>query len=249
MRDIFAGLYNKIVGFFSNVEQKEAEESKNVARNRLKLVLMQDRTNLNPYLLERMRGELIDLLSKYVEMDKEALDLNFENDGDSIALMLSIPVIRAKEEEEIEAALKAEDDAKKELEEKLKALEEQENDDSEEDEDDEDDEDDSESDDEAEDDEADMWIEGDGKGYPMNEEELSSENSDEQNSSDDSEPNEKPRHKKKKKHKKKKAILNIPDIIEVNEVSEEETDETEENSETQNDENVESDSGEQTENT
>ena len=249
MRDIFAGLYNKIIGFFSNTEQKEADESKNVARNRLKLVLMQDRTNLNPYLLERMRGELIDLLSKYVEMDKEALDLNFENDGDSIALMLSIPVIRAKEEEEIEAALKAEDDAKKELEEKLKALEEQENDDSEEDEDDEDDEDDSESDDEAEDDEADMWIEGDGKGYPMNEEELSSENSDEQISSDDSEPNEKPRHKKKKKHKKKKAILNIPDIIEVNEVSEEETEEAEENSETQNDENVESNSGEQTDNT
>ena len=108
MKDIFAGLYNKIVGFFSNVEQKEADESKNVARNRLKLVLMQDRTNLNPYLLERMRGELIDLLSKYVEMDKEALDLNFENDGESVALMLSIPVMRAKYEEEIEAALKAE---------------------------------------------------------------------------------------------------------------------------------------------
>ena len=137
MKDIFAGLYNKIVGFFSNVEQKEADESKNVARNRLKLVLMQDRTNLNPYLLERMRGELIDLLSKYVEMDKEALDLNFENDGESVALMLSIPVIRAKEEEEIEATLKAEDEAKKELEEKIKALEESEDDEDNSEEDDE----------------------------------------------------------------------------------------------------------------
>jgi len=76
MKDIFAGLYNKIVGFFSSTEQVQ-DESKNVARNRLKLVLMQDRTNLNPYLLERMRGEMIELLSKYVEMDKEALDLNF----------------------------------------------------------------------------------------------------------------------------------------------------------------------------
>ena len=126
MKDIFAGLYNKIVGFFSNIEQKEADESKNVARNRLKLVLMQDRTNLNPYLLERMRGELIDLLSKYVEMDKDALELNFDQEGDQMALMLSIPVIRAKDEKEIEEALKAEDEAKKEIEEKLKALEEQE---------------------------------------------------------------------------------------------------------------------------
>ena len=77
MKDIFAGLYNKIVGFFSNIEQKEADESKNVARNRLKLVLMQDRTNLTPKILEQMRGELIDLLSRYVELDKELLELNF----------------------------------------------------------------------------------------------------------------------------------------------------------------------------
>ncbi len=205
MKDIFAGLYNKIVGFFSNVEQKEADESKNVARNRLKLVLMQDRTNLNPYLLERMRGELIDLLSKYVEMDKEALDLNFENDGESVALMLSIPVIRAKEEEEIEAALKAEDEAKKEIEEKLKALEEQE----ESEDDEESDEEDDESEDSDETDEED--VEG-------SEEETSEEN--EKSEDEVTETEEKPKKKKHKK-KKKKALLNIPDVIEVNEVSEE----------------------------
>ena len=204
MKDIFAGLYNKILGFFSNIEQKEADESKNVARNRLKLVLMQDRTNLNPYLLERMRGELIDLLSKYVEMDKEALDLNFENDGESVALMLSIPVIRAKEEEEIEAALKAEDEAKKEIEEKLKALEEQEES--------EDDEELEEEDDESEDsDETDEEVED-------SEEETSEEN--ENSEGESTETEEKPKKKKHKK-KKKKALLNIPDVIEVNEVSEE----------------------------
>lgn len=205
MKDIFAGLYNKIVGFFSNIEQKEADESKNVARNRLKLVLMQDRTNLNPYLLERMRGELIDLLSKYVEMDKEALDLNFENDGESVALMLSIPVIRAKEEEEIEAALKAEDEAKKEIEEKLKALEEQEES--------EDDEELEEEDDESEDSD-----ETDEEDVADAEEETSEEN--ENSEGESTETEEKPKKKKHKK-KKKKALLNIPDVIEVNEVSEE----------------------------
>ena len=186
MKDIFAGLYNKIVGFFSNIEQKEADESKNVARNRLKLVLMQDRTNLNPYLLERMRGELIDLLSKYVEMDKEALDLNFENDGESVALMLSIPVIRAKEEEEIEAALKAEDEAKKEIEEKLKALEEQEES---EDDDESDDEDDEESEDSDETDEEDV---------EDAEEETSEEN--ENSEGESTETEEKPKQKERKKH-------------------------------------------------
>lgn len=210
MKDIFAGLYNKIVGFFSNVEQKEADESKNVARNRLKLVLMQDRTNLNPYLLERMRGELIDLLSKYVEMDKEALDLNFENDGESVALMLSIPVIRAKEEEEIEATLKAEDEAKKELEEKLKALEESE-----------DDEDNSEEDDEETSDYDDEEEESEESDDEVEETDSENEISEEKKSEDETTDSEEEPKKKKRKKKKKKAILNIPDVIEVSEVSEE----------------------------
>lgn len=107
MKDIFTDLYNRVVEFFTKSEEKE--ETKDVARNRLKLVLMQDRTNLNPRLLERLRGEMIDLLSKYVVMDKDLLELNFTPEDDQLALMLSIPVIRAKDEEEIEDAIKAED--------------------------------------------------------------------------------------------------------------------------------------------
>lgn len=101
MKELFTDFYNTILGFFRQTEKKE-ENAKDVACNRLRVVLMQDRTNLTPELLERMRQELIDLLSKYVEMDKEALELNFEQDGNQMALMLSIPVLRAKEESEIE---------------------------------------------------------------------------------------------------------------------------------------------------
>ena len=104
---ILTDLYNTVAKFFRPQEESD-DASKSVATNRLKLVLMQDRTNLTPKILEQMRGELIDLLSRYVEMDKELLELNFEQEGDQVALMLSIPVIRAKDEEEIEAALNAE---------------------------------------------------------------------------------------------------------------------------------------------
>ena len=101
MRDIFTGLFSKVFGFFRQTEEKQ-DTAKDTAVNRLRVVLMQDRTNLTPELLEKMRGELIELLSKYVEMDKEGLDLNFEQEGDQMALMLSIPVLRAKDEDEIE---------------------------------------------------------------------------------------------------------------------------------------------------
>lgn len=116
MREIFSELYKKVLGFFQ-AQDKEEIETKTVAVNRMKLVLMQDRTNLTPFLLERMRGEMIEVLAKYVEMDKEALELNFEQEGDQMALMLSIPVIRAKNEEEIQAILDEEEKAKAEEEE------------------------------------------------------------------------------------------------------------------------------------
>ena len=103
---LFTDIYNTVAKFF-RPQEEQGDASKSVATNRLKLVLMQDRTNLTPRILEQMRGELIDLLSRYVELDKELLELNFEHEGDQVALMLSIPVIRAKDEEEIEATLKA----------------------------------------------------------------------------------------------------------------------------------------------
>lgn len=124
MKDIFAEFYNKVIGFFRRTEEVE-ESSKDVARNRLRVVLMQDRTNLTPELMEKMRKELVDLLSKYVEMDKEALELNLEQEGEQIALMLSIPVLRAKDESEIEEAL-SEDEKEEEISEQDENIEEDE---------------------------------------------------------------------------------------------------------------------------
>lgn len=121
---ILANLYNKVIGFFRQTETQETESAKETACNRLRVVLMQDRTNLTPELMERMRKEMVELLSKYVEMDKDALELNLEQDGDQVALMLSIPVIRAKDEEEIKAALE-EEETKEEIKDEDESLEEE----------------------------------------------------------------------------------------------------------------------------
>ena len=109
--NILKDLCNRVLNLFRQTETKE-ENAKSGACNRLRVVVMQDRTNLTPELLQRMRRELVELLSKYVEMDKDALELNFDQEGDQMALMLSIPVIRAKDEEEIEKALAEVDNAK-----------------------------------------------------------------------------------------------------------------------------------------
>ena len=129
MKDIFANLYKKVLSFFHQTEANASESAKDVACNRLKLVLMQDRTNLSPAIMERMRHELIDLLSKYLELDRELLDLNFEQEDEQMALMLSIPVIRAKDESEIEEILRLEDEKANKAEEEEEVAEDEESED------------------------------------------------------------------------------------------------------------------------
>lgn len=100
--NIFSNFYNKVLSFFQKDRLQDGESAKDAATNRLKLVLMQDRSNLDGATMQKMREQLIAVISKYIEIDQEALDLNLESDGDEIALMLNIPVIRARTREEID---------------------------------------------------------------------------------------------------------------------------------------------------
>lgn len=106
--NIFSNFYNKVLSFFQKDKEDNSESAKDTATNRLKLVLMQDRSNLDGATMQKMREQLICVISKYIEIDQEALDLNLEADGDEIALMLNIPVIRARTREEIEELEKQE---------------------------------------------------------------------------------------------------------------------------------------------
>ena len=109
--NIFSNFYTKVLNFFTSGKTDE-ESSRNTASNRLKLVLMQDRSNLDGATMQKMREQLITVISKYIEIDTEALDLNLEGDGDEIALMLNIPVIRARTPEEI-AEIEAQEEVAK----------------------------------------------------------------------------------------------------------------------------------------
>ena len=113
--NIFSNFYNKVLSFFQKDKPQEGESAKDSATNRLKLVLMQDRSNLDGATMQKMREQLIAVISKYIEIDQEALDLNLEADGDEIALMLNIPVIRARTREEIDEIEAKEKEAQEKL--------------------------------------------------------------------------------------------------------------------------------------
>lgn len=73
-----------------------AEHSKDKAKERLRLVLVQDRAMLSPGLLDALKEEMIGVLSKYMEIDEHGLEVNLENSDDQVALVANIPVRKVK---------------------------------------------------------------------------------------------------------------------------------------------------------
>ncbi|MBQ7668806.1 MAG: cell division topological specificity factor MinE [Clostridia bacterium] len=82
---------------------KKEENSKDLAKERLKLVLIHDKANVSPEFLEMVKGEIIKVIKKYMEIDEESLDIQLtkmQNDeGNRIvpALVANIPIINVKQ--------------------------------------------------------------------------------------------------------------------------------------------------------
>ncbi|KAB3531437.1 cell division topological specificity factor MinE [Alkaliphilus serpentinus] len=82
---------------------RDSGTSKNVAKERLKLVLVHDRTNCSPHFLEMVKGDIIRVISDYMEIDEEGLDIKItktkrEIDESTIpALVANIPIKKMKD--------------------------------------------------------------------------------------------------------------------------------------------------------
>lgn len=78
------------------------ENSKEIAKERLKLVLIHDRSNVSPEILEKLRYEIIEVISKYIEIDQEEMEIQLTktqtDEGERIvpALVANIPIKSVK---------------------------------------------------------------------------------------------------------------------------------------------------------
>ena len=82
------------MGLFSFFN-KEEKKSKNVAKDRLKLVLIHDRAMLSSGMLEQMKDDIIAVISKYEEIDKESLNIDIAENPDNTrrtTLVANIPL-------------------------------------------------------------------------------------------------------------------------------------------------------------
>lgn len=79
---------------FSKMMGKEASLSKNVAKERLRLVLVHDRSNVSPQLLESLKEDLLNVIQGYMDIDKEGTEITLDSNEKSVALLASIPVLK-----------------------------------------------------------------------------------------------------------------------------------------------------------
>lgn len=62
------------------------------AKERLRLVLMSDHLSLAPEMIESMKRDLVDVISRYVEVDREKIDVHFEHEDRGLAMLANIPI-------------------------------------------------------------------------------------------------------------------------------------------------------------
>ena len=74
------------------------KSSTDVAKDRLKLVLVSDRANCSPEIMEMIKNDIIQVISKYMIIDAEGLDIQITqletegNNGNVPALYANIPI-------------------------------------------------------------------------------------------------------------------------------------------------------------
>ena len=83
LRDIL----NKLLG--------RQQASASTARERLQLVLAHDRSDLSPELMDQMRREILEVVSKYVEIDLEEGAVSLETEDRMTALVANLPIKRS----------------------------------------------------------------------------------------------------------------------------------------------------------
>lgn len=75
---------------------RNQKTSKEIAKDRLKVVLIHDRANISPEVMQALKNDIIEVISHYMDINKNEMEISLENDDNSVALLANLPVNRIK---------------------------------------------------------------------------------------------------------------------------------------------------------
>jgi cell division topological specificity factor len=81
------------MGFLDRLFGHREPTSRQMAKDRLQLVLVHDRINISPGMLDTMKDEMIKVISKYVEIDPDGVEVTFSQSKRQSRLTADIPVV------------------------------------------------------------------------------------------------------------------------------------------------------------
>lgn len=83
-------LFNRLFG-------RNEPKSGSIAKNRLQLVLVHDRVNLSPGEMDMLKDELIQVISRYVDIDQQGIEIALTNNNRQSRLTAHFPVTGARQ--------------------------------------------------------------------------------------------------------------------------------------------------------
>lgn len=80
------------MNLFSRLRGRKSPSSRDIAKQRLQLVLVHDRSDISPGMLEMLKDEIIAVISKHVEIDRSGVHVTFSQNDHESRLMADIPL-------------------------------------------------------------------------------------------------------------------------------------------------------------
>ena len=85
------------MGVLDRLLGQRGPSSRDIAKERLQLVLAYDRIKISPELLQTLKNELIAVISKHVEIDREGVEVTFSQGKRRSRLIADIPLVSTRE--------------------------------------------------------------------------------------------------------------------------------------------------------
>lgn len=85
---------------------KNNTDSRDYAKSRLKLIIAHDRASINPDMMQAMREEILEVVARYVEVNREEMEFSLSNDQRMTSLTANLPIRQIKRVGDLKEKLK-----------------------------------------------------------------------------------------------------------------------------------------------